>query len=87
VAFAGVVGNREERNVSTIERMVRITIEQMTEPEDVMLAQIETTHYLVIGDLTEQVLDSYAIIDGAHVAIPCSEPELQRYFKAQRAEV
>jgi hypothetical protein len=72
--------------VAAFHRMVRITIEQMTEPKDVMLGQLEVPSFLVVGDLTGKVEAYFAIAFGAHIQLPINERELEAYFKAQRAE-
>ncbi|MGA7781135.1 MAG: hypothetical protein WCA85_25975 [Paraburkholderia sp.] len=73
--------------MSKIERMVRITIEQMTEPRDVMLAQVEVAHSLVFDDLTGEVLESYAEFNGQVIVdIPYNAAELQRHLKTEQME-
>ncbi|PVX84323.1 hypothetical protein [Paraburkholderia unamae] len=67
--------------MARIERCVRITIEQMTEPDDVLLAEIEADH-VIETDIDGEVLDSFAIVNGAKLPIPVSEDQMNAFYRA-----
>lgn len=73
--------------MSEINRMVRITIEQMTEPADVHLAEIEAEHVIEVDDVDGAVLDSFAIVNGVRLPIPCGAADMDRFYAMEASHV
>lgn len=79
---AGIPSNTG--HAEPLDREVRVDIYHLTDERDVLISRVECPWRTMVD--TDEVMHSYAIIDGQRLKVPQTDADLKKYFEAEKAE-